>query len=62
MQTIARQQAGNISVPKNTIINIRVDNDLKKQAKKLAADENRSLSNWVTWLIRREIKRKDGKR
>jgi predicted HicB family RNase H-like nuclease len=49
-------------VPKNTIINIRVDNDLKKQAKKLAADENRSLSNWVTWLIRREIKRKDGKR
>jgi len=44
-------------VPKDKILNIRIDPELKKQARKLADDENRSLSNWVTWLIQREIKR-----
>jgi predicted HicB family RNase H-like nuclease len=47
---------------KDKILNIRIDPELKKQAKKLADAENRSLSNWVTWLIQREIKRaKKGK-
>jgi predicted HicB family RNase H-like nuclease len=44
-------------VAKDKILNIRIDPDLKKQAKKLAQDEGRSLSNWVTWLINRELKR-----
>ena len=46
---------------KDKILNIRIDPDLKKQAKKLAQDEGRSLSNWVTWLIYRELK-KNGKK
>jgi predicted HicB family RNase H-like nuclease len=36
-------------------INIRVDADLKKQAKKLAENDGRSLSNWILQLIRNEI-------
>jgi predicted HicB family RNase H-like nuclease len=44
-------------VPKDKILNLRIDPDLKKTAKKVAEAENRSLSNWVTWLIQREIKR-----
>lgn len=41
---------------KDKILNIRIDADLKKQAKKLAEHEGRSLSNWITWLISREVK------
>jgi predicted HicB family RNase H-like nuclease len=48
-------------MPKDKILNIRIDPDLKKQAKKLAQDEGRSLSNWVTWLIHRELKKADKK-
>ncbi len=44
-------------VAKDKILNIRIDPELKKQAKKIAQDEGRSLSNWVTWLISRELKR-----
>jgi predicted HicB family RNase H-like nuclease len=44
-------------VSKNKILNIRIDPELKKAAKKAAESDNRSLSNWVTWLIQREIKR-----
>jgi predicted HicB family RNase H-like nuclease len=44
-------------VPKDKILNLRIDPELKKTAKKIADAENRSLSNWVTWLIQREIKR-----
>jgi len=40
---------------KEKIINIRVESDLKKQAKKLAEIEGRSLSNWVLQLIHNEI-------
>jgi predicted HicB family RNase H-like nuclease len=40
-------------VSKNKILNIRIDPELKKAAE----SDNRSLSNWVTWLIQREIKR-----
>jgi predicted HicB family RNase H-like nuclease len=44
-------------VSKDKILNIRIDPELKKTAKKVAESENRSLSNWVTWLIQREVKR-----
>ena len=44
-------------MPKEKIINIRVDSDLKKQAKKLAEQDGRSLSNWILRLIEREIKK-----
>lgn len=40
---------------KEKIINIRVDADLKKKAKKLAEDDGRSLSNWILRLIQNEI-------
>ena len=40
---------------KEKIINIRVEADLKKQAKKLAENDGRSLSNWILHLIQREI-------
>lgn len=43
-------------MPKDKVINFRIDPELKKQAKRLAADDQRSLSNWITWLIQREIK------
>ena len=42
---------------KEKIINIRVDAELKKQAKKLAENDGRSLSNWILRLIQSEIKK-----
>ena len=42
---------------KEKIINIRVEADLKKQAKRLAENDGRSLSNWILRLIQNEIKR-----
>ena len=42
---------------KEKIINLRVDSDLKRKAKKLAEQDGRSLSNWITWLIEREIRK-----
>ena len=51
---------------KTKILNLRIDPDLKKSAKKLAEADVRSLSNWVTWLIQREVDdakgRKSGKK
>ena len=44
---------------KEKIINIRVDSDLKKQARRLAEDDGRSLSNWILRLIQEEIKRNE---
>ena len=46
-------------MPKEKIINIRVESDLKKKAKKLAENDGRSLSNWIVRLIQREIKKAD---
>ena len=40
---------------KEKIINIRVDAELKKQAKKLADNDGRSLSNWILRLIQQQI-------
>ena len=42
-------------MPKEKIINIRVEAELKKQAKKMAENDGRSLSNWILKLIKREI-------
>ena len=42
---------------KEKIINIRVDADLKKKARKLAEEDGRSLSNWILRLIQAEIKK-----
>jgi len=36
---------------KTKLLNIRIDPELKKKAKKLAEADGRSLSNWVTKLI-----------
>jgi predicted HicB family RNase H-like nuclease len=36
---------------KTKLLNIRIDPELKKRAKKLAEADGRSLSNWVTKLI-----------
>jgi predicted HicB family RNase H-like nuclease len=46
-------------MPKTKILNLRIDPDLKKQAKKLAEKDGRTLSNWVTHLIRREVEKAD---
>ena len=45
---------------KEKIINIRVESDLKKRAKKLAERDGRSLSNWILRLIQKEIKKEFG--
>ena len=42
---------------KTKILNLRIDPELKKAAKKLADKEDRSLSNWVTRLIQHEVDR-----
>jgi antitoxin component of RelBE/YafQ-DinJ toxin-antitoxin module len=44
-------------MPKEKIINFRIDADLKNRARKLAESDGRSLSNWVTMLIERELKK-----
>ena len=40
---------------KTKILNVRIDPELKKKAKKLAEADGRSLSNWVTKLISTRI-------
>jgi len=42
---------------KEKIINFRIDGDLKSKAKKLAEADGRSLSNWITLLIEREVRK-----
>ena len=47
-------------MPKKTkLLNIRIDAELKKAAKKIAAEDGRSLSNWVTRLIQTEVKKSE---
>ena len=48
-------------MPKQKVINFRINSDTKQEAKKLAEAEGRSLSNWITWLIEREIKKQKKK-
>jgi antitoxin component of RelBE/YafQ-DinJ toxin-antitoxin module len=47
---------------KEKIINIRVDSDLKKQARRLAENDGRSLSNWILRLIQAEIDKHEKQR
>jgi predicted HicB family RNase H-like nuclease len=42
---------------KSKILNLRISAELKKKAKKVAEEDGRSLSNWVTHLISREVKK-----
>jgi hypothetical protein len=42
---------------KDTRLNIRMSSELKEQAQKLAEADGRDLTNWVTWLIRKEIEK-----
>lgn len=42
---------------KTKLLNIRIDPELKKKAKKIAQKDGRSLSNWVTQLIIRETEK-----
>ena len=44
---------------KTKVLNIRIDPELKKKAKKLAEADGRSLSNWVTKLISTTVKEAD---
>ena len=46
-----------IYMAKSKVLNLRIDPDLKKRAKRIAEDDGRSLSNWVTRLIEREVKK-----
>ena len=46
---------------KTKLLNIRIEPDLKKRAKKLAEADGRSLSNWVTNLIAAKVREADGK-
>lgn len=41
---------------KTKLLNIRIEPELKKKAKKLAEADGRSLSNWVTKLISSKVK------
>ena len=49
------------AMSKTKILNLRIEPDLKKAAKKLADADGRSLSNWVTRLIQREVDGARGK-
>ena len=44
-------------MPKTKILNLRIEPELKKLAKKMAEKDGRTLSNWVTQLIRREVEK-----
>lgn len=43
------------AMPKNKLLSVRIDPDLKKRARRVATGDGRSLSNWVTRLIEREV-------
>ena len=49
-------------MPKDKLLSIRIDPELKKRAKRVAAADGRSLSNWVTRLINREVEKSSGKK
>ena len=54
----SRNQQSRVStMPKTKLLNVRISPELKKKAKKLAEQDGRSLSNWVTRLITREVKK-----
>ena len=42
---------------KSKLLNIRIDGELKRAAKRIAVEDGRSLSNWVTHLIEIEVRK-----
>ncbi len=46
---------------KSKLLNIRIDGELKRAAKRIAVEDGRSLSNWVTRLIEIEVKKAKSK-
>ena len=42
---------------KETRLNIRIDPDFKQQLKEAAKTDNRTLANFVTLVLERELKR-----
>ena len=44
---------------KSKVLNLRISPELKKKAKKIAEEDGRSLSNWVTYLIAREVQKSE---
>lgn len=44
--------------PKDHVIHVRVTKRLKQQAVQLAKGDNRSLSNFIQWLILQEADRR----
>lgn len=42
---------------KNEIIKIRIESDLKEKTTKQAKSENRTLSNYITYLIETDLKK-----
>jgi len=46
---------------KDTNINIKFNSDLKAQAQEQAKKEGRTLSNWIEYLVKREIEKASGK-
>lgn len=56
-ETLDRANPMNAKKKKTKILNLRIDPELKKAAKRLAEADDRSLSNWVTRLIQREVEK-----
>ncbi len=50
-----------VGMAKTKLLNIRIDPELKKGAKRLAEADGRSLSNWVTALIASRVKEAEKK-
>ena len=46
-----------ISMAKSKVLNLRISPELKKKARLIAEEDGRSLSNWITYLITREVKK-----
>ena len=50
------------NMSKTKLLNIRIDPELKKRAKKLAQEDGRSLSNWVTKLIANKVEKAENEK
>ena len=44
---------------KNQTLNIRISEKLKADLKKLASDENKSVTEYITDLIKKELSKKE---
>ena len=46
----------------NKLVNVRIDEDLKKQAQEAAKQEHRSLSSYIKNLIAQDVQKKKGEK